>query len=332
MRKKDVIRRALEVERKRERGGALTKSPKRFIPKTITYSDVETLLEEILLLKNKKWNRMKKEERKEVERELLRRVISYYLSPRAWEDKTFTSAPSAFFRETKRVNVQDEEEQDLPLPVIVETEDVVVLLVPEKHVGVHPTPESFRPRGWRLGYDKKRKKPVYEFVVYEDDVYESNKHYNKLTLDSLSVKKTDKGVVFLASYSLYRAALNFGRWREFSFVFGIEDGSLFVDRVPYTTSIDEALEWMKPSEVKKAEEEGRLVLRQGDVFFVELKSRRKTIFDYALPRNHEAVETEDGKKVLVKHHEHTALVLPHPHFKPVVRKTIEGRRVVRGWD
>ena len=68
--------------------------------------------------------------------------------------------------------------------------------------------------------------------------------------------------------------------------------------------------------------------------FVELKSRRKTIFDYykegKLPSNH--IPVEENGKIYIKHHEHSYLELPHPFFKPVIRKTLDV--YVRGgrWD
>ena len=184
-------------------------------------------------------------------------------------------------------------------------------------VRVHPTPEHFRPRVWVNGRNKTARIRVYA------GKYESTRHLNRLTYE-LDAKPTEKGFAVLVKYTLYRRALEFGRWREFSYLAGYDDGSSFVERVsPQVQTVEEALEWLKPAEVKKAEKEGRRVYRQGDVFFVELKSQRKKITDYSLPENHRVVDENGTIKVV--HHEHSVLTLPHPHFKPVVRKVIEGR-------
>ncbi|ADU97782.1 hypothetical protein Theam_1826 (plasmid) [Thermovibrio ammonificans HB-1] len=192
-------------------------------------------------------------------------------------------------------------------------------------VRVHPRPEDFRPEVW-----VNRKNKTARVRVYAGK-YESTNHLNRLTYE-LDAKPTENGFAVLVRYTLYRSGLDFGRWREFSYLAGYDDGSSFVERVsPQVQTVEEALEWLKPAEVKKAEREGRRVYRQGDVFFVELKSKRKKITDYSLPENHRAVVGDDGT-VKVVHHEHSVLILPHPHFKPVVRKVIEGRRVRRVWD
>jgi hypothetical protein len=189
------------------------------------------------------------------------------------------------------------------------------------NVGCHPTPENFVPD---LKVNRKTKNAL---LIVSKGIYESNKHYNTLNY-TLDGKETPKGFAILVKYELFRRALDFGKYREFNYIAGYEDGSVFIERVsPSVGTVEEALEWMKPAEVRKAEEQGRKVYRQGDVFFIELKSKRKTIFDYPMPRNHIPEELEDGR-VIVKHHEHTYLILPHKYFKPAIRKTIWGRT----WD
>jgi len=84
--------------------------------------------------------------------------------------------------------------------------------------------------------------------------------------------------------------------RYAGFYGGIEDGSAFIERIPYgIRSALSAEEWLKPAEVKKAEVEGRKVIRQGDVFLIEMK--RKTQIN--APSSHKISETEKG--IVIEH-------------------------------
>jgi len=223
----------------------------------------------------------------------------------------------------QRKTVMPVEKQNEPVDFVIKAGSWRIGVEVEDNVNVHPTPERFRPQV--LGVNPKTKTALIR--VYEGR-YHSNRHDNRLTF-SYDAKETPDGFAVLVKYSLYRSGLEYGRYREFSYVVGFGDGSSFVDRVsPEVDSVEEALEWMKPAEVRKAEAEGRKVLRQGDVFFVELRSRRRSLKDYNLPSNHRVVV--EGNTVKVVHHEHSVLILPHAYFKPVVRKTIVGtvRRTV----
>jgi hypothetical protein len=263
-----------------------------------------------------KWSKLPVRKRREIIKEAVKKALSIYLNPDFLVDKTFQSYKD-YLEYQNRLFLKKEND-------LKEFEKAIILLKWKEKVGVHPSPEVFRPLILKRGWDKKRNKPVVIFEVADEDIYESSKHYNHLEVLKFEQKETDKGVYFFIKYHLYRQALEFGRHREFAFIFGIDDGSPFVERVsPSCNNIDEAIEYLKPAEVKRAEKEGRKVFRQGDVFFVELKSKRKTIFDYTLPRNH--IPIKENGKIIIKHHEHSYLVLPHPHFKPVVRKTVEGR-------
>lgn len=179
------------------------------------------------------------------------------------------------------------------------------------NIGCHPHPEQFRPK---VLVNRKNKTVC---LIVSEGIYESNRHYNRISYEVLDVKETEKGFAVLVHYKLFRSGLDFGRWREFNYLAGYEDGSTFIDRVsPQVKTVNEALEWLKPAEVRKAEVEGRIILRQGDVFFVELKTKKRKITDYFLPENHRI----NGNMVV--HREHSTIVLPHLHFKPVVRKTL----------
>ena len=72
---------------------------------------------------------------------------------------------------------------------------------------------------------------------------------------------------------------------------------------PSVETIDEALEYLKPAAVKRAEAEGKKVLRQGDFYFVP--SKRADYSALAGTRH----EFRDG---VVYHPEHGALALPGP--------------------
>ncbi len=131
-------------------------------------------------------------------------------------------------------------------------------------ISCHPSPEDFRPI---LKLNRKKKCGV--LFVYDSE-YKSNKHYNSIFpfwIDEKKCKSDGNSFYILINYELYRSNLQFGRKREFSFIAGYDDGSVFVNRVAPSETIDEALEKMKPTIVQRAEKEGKMVLRQGDVFF-----------------------------------------------------------------
>lgn len=92
-----------------------------------------------------------------------------------------------------------------------------------------------------------------------------------------------------------------------------------VDRVPCSCeSIQSAIDFLTPAEVRKAREAGREVLRQGDVFFLEMKKENNFA---ALPDNHKLIETQKGYSV--QHPEHHALTLPAAKkWKAIIRKTM----------
>lgn len=100
-----------------------------------------------------------------------------------------------------------------------------------------------------------------------------------------------------------------GRFRgksERTWLVGRDDGQHWAQQVqnPHET-IEDALDFMVPAEVKRLESEGREVIRQGDVFFVEMI--RSSNFD-ALDGTRHEIE-EHGDKTLVTHPEHTGVEL-----------------------
>jgi len=105
--------------------------------------------------------------------------------------------------------------------------------------------------------------------------------------------------------------------RYAGFYGGIEDGTAFIERIPYGTGgIKDAEEWLKPASVKQAEAEGRCVKRQGDLFFISMKRRT----DIKAPKNHKIEKIKGG--LLVKHDQHPPLKLEGEKWKAVQRKTM----------
>lgn len=93
----------------------------------------------------------------------------------------------------------------------------------------------------------------------------------------------------------------------------------YVDRVPCSKeTIAEAEDYLTPAEVKKARDAGRIVKRQGDIFFIEMKN--KSNFSVIAGTDHKAVETKKG--LSIQHPQHKSLPLPSGAWKAVQRKTM----------
>lgn len=95
----------------------------------------------------------------------------------------------------------------------------------------------------------------------------------------------------------YRASL--------SILGGFDDNGLWAVRVPGTIStVADGLAWLKPAAVRKAEEDGKRVLRQGDVWIVERV--RDAMSDDDLPNGHRW----DGASRTVRHGDHAPVHVP----------------------
>jgi hypothetical protein len=79
---------------------------------------------------------------------------------------------------------------------------------------------------------------------------------------------------------------------------------------PNVTTINEALEYIKPADVRKAESQGKYVIRQGDVYFVPSK---KWNMNNILGTNHKVEFSEDKKTCIIDHNTHNPVVLTSPH-------------------
>lgn len=90
-----------------------------------------------------------------------------------------------------------------------------------------------------------------------------------------------------------------------AYLCGKDDAGYFAVRISQDIAkIDDALESLKPMAVKKAEKEGRWVGRQGDVYFVELKSGENNFQD--MPSSHKY----DPSQRIIVHREHQPLAIP----------------------
>jgi hypothetical protein len=113
------------------------------------------------------------------------------------------------------------------------------------------------------------------------------------------------------------ALLHVGGWRYYtrrqshraalSYVCGVEDGQVWAVRIPGTiVTLDDALDWVTPAEVKKAEAAKKKVVRQGDVYVVETSKRCDGKGD--LPDRH----LWDAETRTLTHPEHELMHLPYP--------------------
>jgi len=100
-----------------------------------------------------------------------------------------------------------------------------------------------------------------------------------------------------------------------AFLCGREHGQIWAVRVPGTLStVPDALAWLEPATVTKAKEKGRIVLRQGDFYFVEMPRYREDNMDALQWTDHEYAA--QGR--LVAHPQHGHVIFPQDrHFKAV---------------
>ena len=122
-------------------------------------------------------------------------------------------------------------------------------------------------------------------------------------------------------------------WREYSRAFGARKASLaylcgrddngpWAARVPASVStVTQALDYLVPAEVKRAQLLGRRVLRQGDVFVIE---RTRDGMDLSpLPAGHTWLERS---RLLVHVDGHQALYVPFPAIAIQNKALLMGRR------
>ena len=112
-------------------------------------------------------------------------------------------------------------------------------------------------------------------------------------------------------------------WTGASYLCGYEDGQYWAVRVPRTIrTVAEALDWHIPAAVRRAQDEGRQVIRQGDVWFVQLK-RGKDNLD--LPLGHDLRDGGYGVRV-VEHAEHGRVFFePGTAWRSYTARTVDGQ-------
>lgn len=145
----------------------------------------------------------------------------------------------------------------------------------------------------------------------------------------LKVQDRKDGLWLLACSGWRHYSNSFGqRYTEIAYLCGTDDNGVWAVRVPgNTVTVDQALEYTIPAEVKKAHEKGKRILRQGDVFAIELKRDG----DHSLPRGH---RFDPQQRILVHEGGHEAVKVPFP-CKFVVAQGLAPRRAYsrsRYWD
>jgi len=116
---------------------------------------------------------------------------------------------------------------------------------------------------------------------------------------------TDEHLLVVAGFKAYWLGTIWGSQAR-QFLLGKEDGQAWYHQVPLTVDgVEEALDYMKPAKVKKAEENGLDVDRQGDIFFIE-RARTSNMSELE-DTEHEAERVDD--KWVIKHPEHAPIIL-----------------------
>ena len=117
----------------------------------------------------------------------------------------------------------------------------------------------------------------------------------------------DREMVLITSgkKTFYRRSLRGSQER--TWLIGRDEGQVWTHRV-YNThhTIDEALAFIKPAEIKRFEVKGRQVTRQGDVYFVQMIQHSN--FE-ALEDTRHDVEEKSDETVVITHPEHEPLEL-----------------------
>ncbi|NMC34938.1 MAG: hypothetical protein GYA36_21160 [Veillonellaceae bacterium] len=115
------------------------------------------------------------------------------------------------------------------------------------------------------------------------------------------------GVWLYGAEYRYHYSNKFGDWWTGAcYVAGVEDCQVWAVRVPRRmTTVAEALAYITPAAVRNAQDQGRTVLRQGDVWLIQQRTDNLG----ALPRSHQLENLPDGSRVL-RHGQHGCISLP----------------------
>lgn len=161
--------------------------------------------------------------------------------------------------------------------------------------------------------------------------YRSNKHLHGQNLYMIEVDAENR--VALVEMRKYGDLYGSGMWH---YLIGVDEVP-FVAQVPNTLdTLKEALDYLKPAVVKRAEEAGLAVQRQGDWYFVPVARtpRGEVTHDQPLDDDHVATDIIRKKSVIyvrgmMTHGRHTHLELDGWH-KAIQNKAIRTGRLTRG--
>jgi hypothetical protein len=129
---------------------------------------------------------------------------------------------------------------------------------------------------------------------------------NPIELDIVSEQD---GLCLLACEGLRYYSRRVGsRYASLAYLCGTDDNGPWAVRVPGTcASITTALEYVVPAEVKRAKAKGLRVIRQGDVFAIEIEAKRDG--NFILPRGH---KFDHQTRVLSHTGGHKSIVINFP--------------------
>jgi hypothetical protein len=140
---------------------------------------------------------------------------------------------------------------------------------------------------------------------------------------SVDVIRSGKGILALVKldgWVQYSRATGYYVHRAWLVGKDVDSGWFDIQVSSKCETVEEALDFIKPAAVKKAERENRAVFRQGDIYFVEMK-KKCTIGE--IPSGHYPSKNSFGWSI--EHKEHGILCLPGFNWKAHVQKSVHGR-------
>lgn len=170
-----------------------------------------------------------------------------------------------------------------------------------------------------------------QILIAVGEGYRSNKHQHGQNVYVIKVSAENR--VALVEMRKYGDLYGSGMWH---YLLGVDEVP-FVAQVPNTLdTLEEALDYLKPVTVKRAEEAGLDVRRQGDWYFVPVSRapRGEVAHNRPLDDDHVAADIIRKKSVVyvrgvVVHRQHTAMELDGWH-KAIQNKAIRIGRLARG--
>lgn len=177
--------------------------------------------------------------------------------------------------------------------------------------------EIFKKQRSRLKPTPEPRMRVAEMYIEKALLGHEGRHDSSLSYNVFRSKKKEiLAIVNMSGWCQYSRTQ--GYYIDRSALVGKDDGQWFSTRIPSTiTDVKEAMEWMKPAEVKRAEKEGRKVFRQGDIFLVETINPPRVDQSFG---DHQV--RYENLKTVVEHPEHGQLTLDGVRWKTVRRKSL----------